>query len=61
VKVDVHVSNEQRRVTTSQFHSESGPIKKDSGKHSGYRKRSATKNVSSTTGKKKQSGTGEKV
>ena len=36
----------------SEFHSESGPMKKDSGKPSGYRKRSATKNVSSTTGKK---------
>jgi hypothetical protein len=52
VKVDVQVSNGQRRVTTSQSHSETGPLKKGSGKPSGYRKRSATRNSSSTTGKK---------
>jgi hypothetical protein len=52
VKVDVQVSNEQRRVTTSQSHSETDPMKKGSGKPSGYRKRSATKNVSSAIGKK---------
>ena len=52
VKVDVQVSNGKRRVTTYQSHSETGPMKKGSGKPSGYRKRSATKNVSSTTGKK---------
>jgi hypothetical protein len=52
VKVDVQVSNGQRRVTTSQSHSETGPMKKGSGKPSGYRKRSATKHFSSTTGKK---------
>ena len=52
VKVDVQVSNGQRRVTTSQSHSETGPMKKGSGKPSGYRKRSATINFSSTTGKK---------
>ena len=52
VKVDVQVSNGQRRVTTSQSHSETGPMKKGSGKPSGYRKRSATRNSSSTTGKK---------
>ena len=45
VKVDVQVS-------TSQFHSETGPMKKGSGKPSRYRKRSATRNSSSTTGKK---------
>jgi hypothetical protein len=32
VKVDVQVSNGQRRVTTSQSHSEAGPMKKGSGK-----------------------------
>jgi hypothetical protein len=48
VKVDVQVSNGQRRVTTFQSHSESDPMKKGSGKPSGYRKRSATKNVYST-------------
>jgi hypothetical protein len=32
VKIDVQVSNGQRRVTTSQFHSETGPMKKGSGK-----------------------------
>jgi hypothetical protein len=49
VKVDVQVSNGQ-----SQSHSETGPMsmKKGSRKPSGYRKRSPTKNVSSTTGKK---------
>ena len=47
VKIDVQVSNGQRRVTTSQFHSETGPMKKGSGKLSGYRKRSATKHFSS--------------
>ena len=52
VKVDVQVSNGQRRVTTSQSHSETGPMKKGSGKPSGYRKRSATRTSSSTTGKK---------
>jgi hypothetical protein len=52
VKVDVQVSNGQRRVTTSQSHSETGPMKKGSGKPSGYRKRSATRNASFTTGKK---------
>jgi hypothetical protein len=52
VKVDVQVSNEQRKVTTSQSHSETGPMKKGLGEPSGYRKRSATKNFSSTTGKK---------
>jgi hypothetical protein len=52
VKVDVQVSNGQRRVTTSQSHSETGPMKKGSGKLSVYRKRSATRNSSSTTGKK---------
>jgi ribosomal protein L34 len=52
VKIDVQVSNGQRRVTTFQFHSETGPMKKARGKPSGYRKRSATKNCSSTTGKK---------
>ena len=31
VKVDVQVSNGQRRVTTSQSHSETGPMKKGSG------------------------------
>jgi hypothetical protein len=50
VKVDVQVSNGQRRVTTSQSHSETGPMKKGSEKPSGYRKRSATINFSSTTG-----------
>jgi hypothetical protein len=39
VKVNVQVSNGQRRVTTSQSHSETGPMKKGSGKPSGYRKR----------------------
>jgi hypothetical protein len=38
VKVDVQVSNGQRRVTTSQSHSETDPMKKGSGKPSGYRK-----------------------
>ena len=38
VKVDVQVSNGQRRVTTSQSHSETGPMKTGSGKPSGYRK-----------------------
>jgi hypothetical protein len=52
VKVDVQVSNGQRIVTTSQSHSETGPRKKGSGKLSGYRKRSATRNSSSTTGEK---------
>ena len=48
VKVDVQVSNGQ-----SQSHSETGPMSmKGWGKPSGYRKRSPTKNVSSTTGKK---------
>jgi hypothetical protein len=42
VKVDVQVSNGQRRVIISQSHSEIGPMKKSSGKPSGYRKRSAT-------------------
>jgi hypothetical protein len=51
VKVDVQVSNGQRRVTTAQSRSETGPMKKSSGKPSGYRKRSATKYFSSTTGK----------
>ena len=32
VKVDVQVSNGQRRVTISQSHSETGPMKKGSGK-----------------------------
>jgi hypothetical protein len=32
VKIDVQVSNGQRRVTTFQFHSETGPMKKGSGK-----------------------------
>ena len=52
MKVDVQVSNGQRIVTNSQSHSETGPMKNGSGKLSGYRKRSATKNSSSTTGKK---------
>ena len=52
VKVDVQVSNGQRRVITSQSHSETDPMKKGSGKPSGYRKRSAYRNVSSTTGEK---------
>jgi hypothetical protein len=52
VKVDVQISNGQRRVTTSQSHSETGPMKKGSGKPSEYHKRSATRNSSSTTGKK---------
>jgi hypothetical protein len=52
MKVDVQVSNGQRIVTNSQSHSETGPMKKGSGKLSRYRKRSATKNSSSTTGKK---------
>jgi hypothetical protein len=52
MKVDVQVSNGQRRVTTSQSHSETGPMQKGSEKPSGYRKRSATRNASSTTGKK---------
>jgi hypothetical protein len=38
VKVDVQVSNKQRRVTTSQSHSETGPMKKGLGEPSGYRK-----------------------
>ena len=38
VKVDVQVSNEQRRVTTSQSHSETDPMKKGLGEPSGYRK-----------------------
>ena len=52
MKVDVQVSNGQRIVTNSQSHSETGPMKKGSGKLSGYRKRSATRNSSSTAGKK---------
>jgi hypothetical protein len=52
VKVDVQVCNGQRGVTTSQSHSETGPMTKGSGKPSGYRKRSATRNSFSTTGKK---------
>jgi hypothetical protein len=52
VKVDVQVSNGQRRITTSQSHSKTGPMKNGSGKPSRYRKRSATRNSSSTTGKK---------
>ena len=51
VKVDVQVSNGQRRVTT-QSHSETGLMKKGSGKPSRYRKRSATKHFSSITGNK---------
>ena len=60
MKVDVQVSNGQRRVTTSQSHSETGPMKKGSGKPSLYRKRSATRNSSSTTGKKAKVVQGEK-
>jgi hypothetical protein len=52
VKVDVQVSNGQRRITTYQSHSKTGPMKNGSGKPSRYRKRSATRNSSSTTGKK---------
>ena len=52
MKVDVQVSNGQRRVTTSQSYLETGPMQKGSEKPSGYRKRSATRNASSTTGKK---------
>ena len=60
MKVDVQVSNGQRRITTSQSHSETGPMKKGSGKPSLYRKRSATRNSSSTTGKKAKVVQGEK-
>ena len=52
MKVDVQVCNGQRKVTTSQSHSETGPVKKGSGKPLGHRKRSDTRNASSTSGKK---------
>lgn len=52
VKVDVQVSNELRKIPTSQSQSGTVPIKEGSEQPSGnHRKRSATRNDSSSTGK----------